>query len=392
MVYNGDMSTKSDIGKLLKNKRLQLDLRMEQVVKDLGVTRTTLWSIENGNGNYTIDTLLKLMDYYKMSIDIDPQQEGDKKRASKVTKTTRDTINRFVIMCIEQFAAATGKTSSEIYNRLYEAKVLNLLRDDYEKICNFPSKSLNELINSKIFIGKINDVKDKESLLFTKANLLTKTISLIAKKYGQSFEDARNRIYESNVIELLNDETIIEQTSPSDLLLIYDKYYASDVIEIVGDNYCGSYQRTRYACRGVVIDDGKMLVSYASKIDLLMIPGGGRNDGEKNADCVVRELNEETGYKVTPKKQTIKIIEYYEDIRYVSYYFVCDIAGEGKVKLTATEQKQGLEKQWITFIDALSAFSEYDKYKKKQEEKCGAYLREYTALLKMLANKDISLT
>ena len=61
------MESKFEIGEKIKNKRLQLNLRMDDVAKEVGVTRSTLWSIENGNGNYTIDTLLKLLNFLTFS-------------------------------------------------------------------------------------------------------------------------------------------------------------------------------------------------------------------------------------------------------------------------------------------------------------------------------------
>ena len=51
-------------------------------------------------------------------------------------------------------------------------------------------------------------------------------------------------------------------------------------IEIVGKNYFGHWTHERTACRGVVIEDGRVLLSYAVRDDLWMIPGGGLEAGE----------------------------------------------------------------------------------------------------------------
>ena len=48
---------------------------MDDVAKEVGVTRSTLWSIENGNGNYTIDVLLKLLNFLDMYIYIDKEKK-----------------------------------------------------------------------------------------------------------------------------------------------------------------------------------------------------------------------------------------------------------------------------------------------------------------------------
>ena len=34
------------------------------------------------------------------------------------------------------------------------------------------------------------------------------------------------------------------------------------IVEIVGDDYEGSWDRLRIACRGIVIEDGMILLSY----------------------------------------------------------------------------------------------------------------------------------
>ena len=41
-------------------------------------------------------------------------------------------------------------------------------------------------------------------------------------------------------------------------------------IEIVGENYCGNWDKTRTACRGIVIDGDRILLSYAAKTNQWM--------------------------------------------------------------------------------------------------------------------------
>lgn len=59
------MENKFEIGEKIKSKRLQLNLRMDDVAKEVSVTRSTLWSIENGNGNYTIDILSQVVEFFR---------------------------------------------------------------------------------------------------------------------------------------------------------------------------------------------------------------------------------------------------------------------------------------------------------------------------------------
>lgn len=57
-----------------------------------------------------------------------------------------------------------------------------------------------------------------------KTILISQTIELIAKKYKISIRDARKRFYESNVIEMLdNDETGLYGESSLYLLPLFEK-------------------------------------------------------------------------------------------------------------------------------------------------------------------------
>ena len=51
-------------------------------------------------------------------------------------------------------------------------------------------------------------------------------------------------------------------------------------VTIDGHTYSGHYSKTRLACRAITIEEDKILLSYATRIDLWMTPGGGREEGE----------------------------------------------------------------------------------------------------------------
>ena len=51
--------------------------------------------------------------------------------------------------------------------------------------------------------------------------------------------------------------------------------------EIIGDNYFGNWANTRTACRAIIIREGEILLSYETKTDQWMLPGGGLEPGEK---------------------------------------------------------------------------------------------------------------
>ena len=52
------------------------------------------------------------------------------------------------------------------------------------------------------------------------------------------------------------------------------------VLEVIADSYTGKWERLRRACRGVVIEDGKILMSHERVSGLWMIPGGGLEEGD----------------------------------------------------------------------------------------------------------------
>ncbi len=151
-------------------------------------------------------------------------------------------------------------------------------------------------------------------------------------------------------------------------------------IDIYGDNRFEKQTKTRVACRGIVISDGKILMSYEVKTDQWFIPGGGLENDENLEECCVRELAEETGYAVKPTRQLLTIHEYYEEWFFISHYFVCEVTGSTKRNLTKRELEVGLEPRWIPLEEAVEIFSKHQDYADTDEMKRGAYLREYNAL------------
>ena len=134
----------------------------------------------------------------------------------------------------------------------------------------------------------------------------------------------------------------------------------------------------------MVIEDGRILLSYAVRDDLWMIPGGGLEAGEDEGTCCVRELAEETGRVVLPSACDLELDEYYEDCKYVSRYFFGAVVGRCEPKLTEAERRMGLEPRWLPVEEALRIFSRHADYGDTDEERRGIYQREYTALSELL--------
>ena len=152
------------------------------------------------------------------------------------------------------------------------------------------------------------------------------------------------------------------------------------VINIYGENRHENYTKVREACRGIVIENDKILLTYEVNTDQWFIPGGGVEEGESNECCCVRELAEETGYVVATNNHYLTINEYYEDWLFISHYYVCERIDETTRALTEREAMVGLEPRWICLNEALDIFSKHQDYA-DNEMKRGAYLREYKALL-----------
>ena len=153
------------------------------------------------------------------------------------------------------------------------------------------------------------------------------------------------------------------------------------IIDIYGENYYEKHTKIREACRGIVICNDKILLTYEANTDQWFIPGGGLEANESIKECCVRELAEETGCVVDIKEEYLTINEYYDEWLFVSHYFICEYIGNTERTLTNREIEVGLEPRWIDLKKAVDIFSKYQNYANESKMKLGAYRREYNALL-----------
>ncbi len=151
-------------------------------------------------------------------------------------------------------------------------------------------------------------------------------------------------------------------------------------IEIHGANAYKTFSKTRVGCRGIVIKDSCMLISHEVNTDYYLIPGGGVEENETAEACCTREICEESGYIVKPVTHFLTMNEYYEEYKYVNHYFLCEIIRKSEQKLTANEIERGLIPEWIVPEKMLEMYAKHEDFAATNEEKRGAYLREYTAL------------
>ena len=159
---------------------------------------------------------------------------------------------------------------------------------------------------------------------------------------------------------------------------------AADPIRIVGDNYFGKWDKTRTACRGIVIRENRLLLSSETVTGQWMLPGGGLEAGEDERECCIREVAEETGFRVRVSDCVLEIDEYYEDFKWVNRYFFGEVTGETGICLTEREKEVGMEPRWLPLDEIIDIFSKHASYADTDEMRRGMYLREYTALTRLL--------
>lgn len=135
--------------------------------------------------------------------------------------------------------------------------------------------------------------------------------------------------------------------------------------------------KVRPSARAIIIQDGKILLTHETHKNVYMSPGGGVENGETLAECCVRELSEEAGYTVRPLRRFVTFNEYFDDVLYISHYFICEITGVCEQHLTATETEHGVCPKWLTVEQALAQFGRYDE---KTPDHRSLYLREWTVL------------
>lgn len=155
-------------------------------------------------------------------------------------------------------------------------------------------------------------------------------------------------------------------------------------VEIYGENRYAIATKTRVGCRGIIVEDGDILISHECITDQYFIPGGGLEEGETLEACCAREILEETGYVVKPTRHFLTLNEYYEEYKYVSHYFLCEVIDQKEQCLTEEEAERGLVPEWLPLQKMLEIFGAHDDYAATNEEKRGAYQREYSALVEYL--------
>ena len=152
-------------------------------------------------------------------------------------------------------------------------------------------------------------------------------------------------------------------------------------MQLINDDYLGRIEKIRHACRGILVQDGKILLCHEPGSGLYIIPGGGVEGHENYADCCGREMLEETGCKTRAVKEYLDIEELFDVWRHINHYYICELVEDTKVQhLTEAEKLAGYTNAWVPIGEALDIFGKYEDYHYKDIAVYGLYKREYAAL------------
>lgn len=154
-----------------------------------------------------------------------------------------------------------------------------------------------------------------------------------------------------------------------------------ETINQYSKNHSDPPEKTRISSRGLIVENGKILLSHELNTGVYMSPGGGLEGDESLEECCIRELAEETGYQVKPLKHFITVNEYCFETMYVSNYFICEKIGKSKQALTEIEVEHGITPEWVELKKAIEIFGTYAS---KREDIASLYLREFTVLTKYM--------
>lgn len=127
----------------------------------------------------------------------------------------------------------------------------------------------------------------------------------------------------------------------------------------------------RQAVRGIVRHKDKYLVIHGKYGDY-KFPGGGRNRGEELLDTLIREVQEETGYKVTADSVTDYILVHEKRkgnpddlLEMDSWYYFCDVEETaGDRNLDDYEKEYDYQVAWLSLPEILRKNEAVEHYEK----------------------------
>lgn len=106
------------------------------------------------------------------------------------------------------------------------------------------------------------------------------------------------------------------------------------------------------------MNEGLLLTVYEEKWDLTSLPGGGLEPAESLAECVLREIKEETGVIATNPVEMVRVVEHFATESFISIYFVCEFQAQTTdTSFTEVEQEVNLQTRWLSLLDVMTILS-----------------------------------
>ncbi|MBO4667091.1 MAG: DUF3791 domain-containing protein [Bacilli bacterium] len=211
-----------DFGRYIKRKRLTLNMRMDDVASMANISRTTLWSIENNKYNYSVESLLKVIQILGIQLVIDEVgTKGPRKRASRINTVLDKEKNIFIVLSVQQYASAINKSSFDTYQMLSANRILNDLLDDYEDLHGMSSEWINDYINKLLDEKPLGEQKLFGKNTGIKAKIIVEVVEMIARKYSLPLDIAREVLYSSSVIDKIDEEIESYKDSPQHFFDIF---------------------------------------------------------------------------------------------------------------------------------------------------------------------------
>ena len=118
----------------------------------------------------------------------------------------------------------------------------------------------------------------------------------------------------------------------------------------------------RPSVRGIIVQNGLLLMVHSLRDDYYKFPGGGIDGSETHTETLCREVREETGMTVRPETvRTYGLVRRIqkgvrEDIfLQENFYYFCEISGEtGAQSLDRYEAEEQFTPEWVTPAHAIA--------------------------------------
>ena len=142
----------------------------------------------------------------------------------------------------------------------------------------------------------------------------------------------------------------------------------------------------RPSVRGIILQDGKVLMVHSLKYDYYKFPGGGIEAGEDHKEALCREVREETGFTVLPesvreyglvhrRERDVDGTTFVQD----NFYYLCEIGGKLRQELDDYEDEEGFTPEFVAPQWAIHVNRCHD-----HQEKWGAVQARDSRVLELL--------